>query len=81
VGVTSGNYDPGQEKLRAAHDKFGPDGIVQVRSYNRDGTGPGKQGYAHVGWEPQGGDSAALETVNVTLTGQGERVEIPNPAA
>lgn len=81
IGVESGNYDPGQEKIRAAHDKFGADGVVQIRSYNRDGSGPGKQGYAHVGWEPQGGGPDALETVNVTLTGQGERVEIPNPAA
>ncbi|OPC83005.1 hypothetical protein B4N89_20545 [Embleya scabrispora] len=81
VGATSGNYDPGQEKIRSAHDQFGPDGLVQLRWYDRTGGPEAYTGFAHVGWEPQGGDAPALDTVNLTLTGQGKRTTIANPAA
>jgi len=81
VGATSGDYDPGQERIRQAHDQFGPAGLVQVRWYDREGGPEAYTGYAHVGWEPQGGDTSALDTVNVTLTGQGKRTAITNPAA
>lgn len=81
VGAVSGTYDPGQEKIRAAHDQFGAAGLVQVRWYDREGGPEAYTGYAHVGWEPQGGGPDALDTVNVTLTGQGKRTTITNPAA
>lgn len=81
VGVSSGDYDPGQERLRQAHDKFGAEGVVEVRWYDRNGGAEAYSGFAHVSWEPQGGATDALDTVNVTLTGQGARETIVNPAA
>lgn len=81
VGATSGNYDAGQEKIRAAHDQFGPDGLVQIRWYDREGGPEAYTGFAHVGWEAQGGGPDALDSVNITLTGQGKRTTIVNPAA
>lgn len=81
LGVTSGNYDPGQERIRAAHDKFSVDGVVQVRWYDREGGPEAYTGFAQVSWEPQGGGTDAVDTVNITLSGQGARTEIINPAA
>lgn len=79
VGVTTGNYDPGQERIRQSADAFGPDAVVHVRWYDREGGPEAYEGFAIVSWEPQGGDVNALDRAAVTLTGQGARTEITNP--
>lgn len=81
LGVTSSNYDPGQEKIRAAADAFGGDSIVHVRWYDRNGGPEAYEGHAVVTWAPEGGDAKALDTVTATLNGQGARLLINNPAA
>jgi hypothetical protein len=81
IGVESGDPDPGQEVLRAAAEAFGADGIVHVRWYDRDGGPEAYSGYAEVSWSPDGGDTKALATVTVDLTGKGARTAITNPAA
>lgn len=81
VGVTSANYDPGQEKLRAAADQFGAAGTVQVRWYDRTGGPEAYSGFASVAWEPEGGDAKALDQVTIKLSGNGARTNITNPAA
>jgi hypothetical protein len=35
--------------------------------------------YANVDWSPDGGNTSALSTVTVTLTGTGARTPITNP--
>ncbi|TDD88353.1 phage tail tube protein [Actinomadura rubrisoli] len=80
VGVTSGNYDPGQEKIRLASDQFGSAGTVQVRWYDRDGGPEAYIGFASVSWEPEGGETKDLDTVTAKLSGQGQRTTIANPA-
>ncbi|HJQ00080.1 MAG TPA: IPT/TIG domain-containing protein [Jatrophihabitans sp.] len=80
-GVTSNVYDPGQETLRLASNEFGGAGVVRVRWYERDGGGEAWEGYAQVQWSEDGGNSTALSTVSVTLSGQGARTPITNPAA
>lgn len=75
------SYDVGQEVIRAAADAFGSGATVHVRWYDREGGPEAFEGYAQVAWAPDGGDTTALETVTATLTGQGERTAIANPAA
>lgn len=79
-GVTSGNYDPGQEKLRASSDQFGSPGTPQVRWYTDDGGPEAYSGLASVSWEPEGGEAKDLDTVTVKLSGNGLRTLITNPA-
>lgn len=81
VGLTSGSYDPGQEAIRAAADDFGPDAVVHVRWYDRNGGPEAYEGYAQVGWSPNGGGPTALDIVAVTLSGNGARKPIANPTA
>jgi hypothetical protein len=81
VGVTSKNYDAGQEELRLASDEFGVDGTVQVRWYDRNGGPEAFTGYGTVSWEPKGGKSTDTDTVKVTVAGQGARATITNPVA
>lgn len=81
VGLGSKMYDPGQELLRAASTKFGAEGLVEVRWYDRHGGPEAYQGFANVVWSPEGGDTKALDIVTVTLSGSGKRTDIVNPAA
>ena|SRR5699024_9804538 len=70
--------DPGQLILEEASDKFGGEGFVDVRWYERGG-GKAYQGNAAVQYEPQGGGPSALSTVNVTLNGNGKRNRVEHP--
>lgn len=75
-------YDPGQEKLRAVASTLGTSNRVQVRFYEMEPNGPREEaysGYCAVTWAPQGGAMDALDTVQVTLTGQGQRSDITHP--
>lgn len=81
IGFSSETYDPGQEFLRAASTSFGTDGTVEVRWYDREAGPEAYQGFATVGWSPEGGDTKTLDMVTVTLTGSGKRRDITNPAA
>lgn len=78
-GFTSGAYDLGQERLRQASDDF--PGTIQVRWYDRNAGPEAYTGYATVGWSPEGGDAKALDIATATLTGNGTRTDITNPAA
>lgn len=79
-GVTSGNYDPGQELLRAASDQFGSPGTPQVRWYTDDGGPEAYSGFASVSWEPEGGEAKDLDAVTIKLSGNGQRTTITNPS-
>lgn len=81
VGVTSGNYDAGQEYLRAAASRTGAASVRQVRWYDRNGGPEAYSGFGSVGWEPEGGDAKALKVATIKINGNGERVDIANPAA
>lgn len=81
IGFSTGVYDPGQEVLRAAAVAFGQDGTVEVRWYDREGGPESYQGFATVGWSPEGGDTKTLDMVTITLTGSGKRRDVTNPAA
>lgn len=70
--------DPGQLILEEASDKFGGEGFVEVRWFERGG-GKAYEGNAAVQYEPQGGGPSALSTVNVTLNGNGKRERVENP--
>lgn len=79
-------YDTGQEELRSASDEQGVDNRLQVRWYEYKGESGGPQveaykGWVAVTWTPDGGAMDALDTVSVTLTGQGDRESITHPAA
>ncbi len=78
-GFTTGIYDLGQETLRLAADDF--PGTIQVRWYDRDGGPEAYSGYATVAWSPEGGDAKALDMATATLSGNGIRTDITNPAA
>lgn len=81
IGISSSNLDPGQEILRMASTKFGQDGTVEVRWYDRTGGPEAYQGFVNVSWEPEGGDTKALDIVTAKLSGNGKRTDIVNPAA
>jgi len=81
-GSTPKVYDPGQEILRLAGARTGEENSVHVRWYEMERNGPrveAYEGWAAVTWTDDGGDSAALSTATITLTGQGERIEIAHP--
>lgn len=73
-------YDEGQEIVREASDQFGIDGTVLVRWFNRDGGDEAYQGRAQAGFTDDGGSNTALSTATITLTGNGKRHRIDNPA-
>ena len=75
-------YDPGQELLRTTSETQGTQNRVQVRFYEMSPGGPRVEAYSGwcaVTWSPQGGPMDALDTVQVTLTGQGQRSDITHP--
>ncbi len=75
-------YDAGQEYLRTKSDSMGPANTAQVRWYEMTPGGPRVEaysGFAAVSWSPDEGGMDALETVTVTLTGQGRRTPIAHP--
>jgi len=76
-------YDPGQELLRAASDQMGVGNRVDVRWYEVTEGGPKTEsyrGFASVSWQPDGGSMDALDTVSVTLNGQGARTPSTHPS-
>lgn len=78
------SYDPGQEVLRKASRKTGIGNRVRVRYYEMEPNGPrveAYEGFATVGWTPDGGGMDATSTVAVVLTFQGEPKEIEHPDA
>jgi hypothetical protein len=78
---TTKAFNAAQERLRTSAKTFGSGSYVHVRWYDRDGrAGDNYEGSALVTWEPDGGDSEELETIKVTLTGNGAPTEITNPA-
>lgn len=81
IGFSTGVYDAGQEALRAASTQFGQGGTVQIRWYDRNGGPEAHSGFANVSWEPEGGDTKAIDIVTVNLSGNGKRTDIVNPAA
>ena len=77
-------YDPGQEILRLKSAKMGPANSVKIRFYEMEEGGPRVEAYeglAAVSWSPEGGGQDALDTVTVTLTGQGRLTDITHPDA
>lgn len=75
-------YDPGQEFLRTTSLTQGVLNSIQVRFYEMSPGGPRVEAYsglAAVSWSPDGGPMDALDTVSVTLTGQGQRTAISHP--
>ena len=82
TNATTGVLDAGQAKLKAARRQFGEAGTVHIRWYDRNGVvGDAWEGWASVGWDPQGGSADDLDKVKVTLRGQGAPIAITNPAA
>lgn len=79
IGVVSREPDPGQEIIRLAADQFGPDSVVHVRWFDRNGGPEAFEGYASVSWEPEGGGPTDLDKVSAKLSGQGARLAIENP--
>jgi hypothetical protein len=78
------SYDTGQEALRTASDLLGASNRVDVRWYEITASGPTAEsyrGYASVSWSEDGGGMDALDTVTVTLTGQGARSTATHPDA
>jgi len=78
----SAHYDEGQEALRDVADELGQANRVEVRWYEMPEDGPRVEaysGYAAVEWKPDGGTNEDLDTVSVTLTGQGARTSITHP--
>jgi hypothetical protein len=74
------SYDPGQEAIRTAALNIGNSNSVGVRVCEM-GTArvEAYQGHASVTWSPQGGSMDALESVQATLTGRGQRTAITHP--
>jgi hypothetical protein len=84
VGSDGISYDVGQEFLRAKGiNQYGPNNSVQLRiSEYTPGGGPRIEAYVGsfaVGWDVQAGDNTALDSVVVTLTGQGQCAAVTHP--
>lgn len=84
--ATPTQYDPGQEFLRLKGRKTGTANTAHVRFYEYDPvTGSpmveAYEGYAMVVYANSGGGPRALSTATLTLTGQGELLDITHPAS
>lgn len=74
-----GVYDPGQELVRACIAQFGTAARVGLRWYDKNGSPEAYQGVAIVKWERGQTGVNDVETVTVTLTGDGALATITNP--
>lgn len=74
-------YNAVHEALRLAAFADGEDAKVGVQLCDRTGAPEAYQGSAIVTWTPQGGEATALDSVQVTLTGDGPLTPITNPLA
>lgn len=74
-------YHVTHEALRVAAYSFGSASQVHVRYYDRDGLPEAYEGTALVTWAPSGGETTALDQVEITLTGDGPLLLIANPAS
>lgn len=74
-GVTTGNYDPGQEIMRVAEESVAP---VEAQVYDRTGGPEAWQFTAMCQWAPQGGNKTS-DKHDFTLLIQGARTVIANP--
>lgn len=77
-------YDPGQEKLRLAAAQTGVANVVRIRWYEMEPGGPRVEayaGFAAVSWSPDGGNTEAVSTVSIVLSGRGRREVIAHPDA
>lgn len=81
IDDTAKVYVPTHEQLRLAAFASGSASYVPIRYMDRNGLPEAYQGRALVTWEPQGGAYTDLDTVKVTLTGDGPLVPITNPLA
>jgi hypothetical protein len=83
TAVDATSYDVGQEFLRThATGKIGSAARVHVRWYEMTAGGPraeAYEGWATVGWSPDGGKVSDLNFVSVTLSGQGKLTAITHP--
>ncbi|WP_369377662.1 phage tail tube protein [Streptomyces sp. cg36] len=77
----TGAFNPAQEALRKASMSFGAGSYAKVRYYDRNGADDAYQGQALVTWEPDGGGPDEVDTIKVTLTGNGPLTAITNPVA
>lgn len=75
------NFLPEAEFFRTAARKFGADGIVTVRWYDKEGGQEAQEGTAHVKWARAETGPSALGKATVTLTGKGPLLDITNPLA
>lgn len=74
------SYDPGQEAIRLTGENIGTGNSIGVRFCEMGSARvEAYQGKAAVSWAPAGGAMDALDTVQVTLTGQGRRIPIAHP--
>ncbi|MFC8267818.1 phage tail tube protein [Streptomyces cinereoruber] len=74
-------YHPTHEALRLAHYGWGSASKVHVRYFDRSGLPEAYEGTALVNWAPSGGETTALDQVEITLTGDGKLLLIANPVA
>lgn len=75
-------YDPGQEFLRSTSMLQGTQNNIQIRFYEMTPAGPRVEAYSGnvaVTWSPSGGAMDALDEVQITLTGKGQRLSITHP--
>lgn len=84
VTVADGTaYDVGQEYLRGrAIGKMGPANAAHIRFYEMTDSGPRAEaydGFAAVTWSPEGGKMSDLNSVSLTLSGQGKLNQITHP--
>lgn len=64
-------------------ESFPPESVVHLRYYDRGGVIPGREGFAEVQWEPEGGEVTDLDQVSATFTASSaspQLVTITNPA-
>jgi hypothetical protein len=76
----TGQFNAAQEWLRRSALAFGAAAYVHLRFYDRFGAQDAHEGSALVTWEPEGGGPDEVDTISVTLSGNGPLVPIPNPA-
>lgn len=79
----TGLVNPVHAYVEEKSESDNPASVIHLRYFDRHGVIPGREGFAELAWEPEGGEVTDLDQVSVTFTASAvspKLVTITNPA-
>lgn len=79
----TGQVNEIHEFVEEKSESYPPDSVIHLRYYDRNGVISGREGFAEIQWEPEGGEVTDLDQVTATFTASSaspQLLRITNPA-